>query len=57
MVKKIPGNEPYFKRYSLKYHQEHDADIIEVLEASGNINGFIRDLIRTRLKEVKNVEI
>lgn len=30
----------------LKLNRETDADIIEKLEASGNIQGFIKELIR-----------
>ena len=34
------------KSYHFKCHKEHDADIIEVLEAQENKNGYIKDLIR-----------
>lgn len=38
------------KGYYLKCHIEHDADIIAALEAQGNKNGYIKELIRKDIK-------
>lgn len=35
-----------FRIVNLKLNRETDADIIEKLEASGNIQGYIKNLIR-----------
>lgn len=35
-----------FRIVNLKLNREADADIIEKLEASGNIQGYIKNLIR-----------
>ena len=35
-----------YKAYYFKCHREHDADIIEHLDALENKQGFIKDLIR-----------
>ncbi len=38
--------ERRYRGFYLKCHCENDADIIEALQNSGNINGYIKGLIR-----------
>ena len=40
------ANKDKFRMIHLKLNKETDADIIEKLEASGNIQGFIKEAIR-----------
>lgn len=40
------ANKDKWRMIHLKLNKETDADIIEKLEASGNIQGFIKELIR-----------
>ena len=40
------ANKGKWRMVHLKLNKETDADIIEKLEASGNIQGYIKDLIR-----------
>ncbi len=39
-------SKAYLKRYHLNLHKEYDADIIAHLENQGNVNGYIKRLIR-----------
>lgn len=39
------------KGYYVKCHVEHDADIIDALEAQENKNGYIKNLIRGDIKK------
>lgn len=39
-------NKDKWRMIHLKLNKETDADIIEVLESSGNIQGFIKEAIR-----------
>ena len=40
------ANKDKWRMIHLKLNKENDADIIEKLEASGNIQGYIKELIR-----------
>lgn len=40
------ANKDKWRMIHLKLNKETDADIIEKLESSGNIQGFIKELIR-----------
>lgn len=42
------------KQYNFKFHIIHDADIIKVLEAKKNKNGYIKNLIRNDIKSEKS---
>lgn len=47
------AQEKYLKKiqhFHLTYHIDNDADIIAVLEAQKNKNGYIRDLIRADIQ-------
>lgn len=41
------ANRDKWRMVHLKLNKETDADIIEKLERSGNIQGYIKDLIRS----------
>lgn len=47
--RRATGTSP-LKAVSLKLHIEHDADIIAMLEAQDNKNGYIKALIRKDIK-------
>lgn len=49
-AKKNAGNG-VTKGFYLKCHTTHDRDIIAVLEAQDNKNGFIKELIRQYIKK------
>lgn len=39
------------KSFYIKYHREHDKQIIEKLESVENKNGYIRDLIQADIEK------
>lgn len=47
----IKYNAKNVKQIKLNLNRKTDADIIEALEASGNIQGYIKDLIRKDLND------
>ena len=42
------ANKGKWRMFHLKLNKETDADIIEALEKSGNIQGYIKEAIRER---------
>ena len=47
----IKYNATNVKQIKLNLNKRTDADIIEALEASGNIQGYIKALIREQIKK------
>lgn len=47
----IKYNKHNVKQIKLNLNRKTDADVIEALEACGNIQGYIKDLIRKDLND------
>lgn len=44
------------KRIYIKLNRNTDSDIIDVLESKSNVQGYIKELIRKDIKDMKEVE-
>lgn len=43
-----------YRRWEVKVHKEHDADMVEFLEAKDNVQAYIKELIRRDMEATKN---